>query len=218
MSGPIRLLIVDDHEVVRAGLRALFETVDRVEVVGEAEDLEGATAAVERTEPDVVLVDLRLRDSSGIDVCRRIRALRPRARLIVLTAYDDEEAASAALCAGADGFILKRSTGRDVIRAVKGVGSPAALIDAGIARRLLAPERVDPAAVHLAPVERDLAFLVASGLTNREISTRLGAPDATVKAQVSRLLARLGVSHRSEVHARLARLGIACRTGDDAAV
>jgi DNA-binding NarL/FixJ family response regulator len=205
----IRLLIVDDHEVVRAGLRSLFDRVGRVEVVGEAADLKTAVEASVRLAPDVALVDLRLGADSGVEVCRRIMAAAPATRVLILTAYADEVAAAAAVSAGARGFLLKGMRGRDLIRAVKGSDGPATVIDAGVARRMLGHEPSGPPAVALGAAETDLAGLIADGMTNHAIAERSGTPEATVKAQVSRLLARLGVVHRSEVPARLAALSAA---------
>ena len=206
MSPPIRLLIVDDHEVVRAGLRALFDVVDRVEVVGEAEDTATALAELDRTDPDVVLMDLRLGDESGVDACRAILARRPPTRVLLLSAYADERAAAQALGAGASGFLLKRSSGQAIIRAVKGVRDPDAIVDLEVMRRLAGALHPSVSIEPLTPHERELARLVAEGFTNREIAARLGSPEATVKAQVSRLLARLGLANRGEVGARLAAL------------
>jgi len=206
VSAPIRLLIVDDHEVVRAGLRALFGTVARVEVIGEAEDTAGAVEAVRNLGPDVVLMDVRLGEESGVDACRAILAIRPTARVILLSAFSDEVAAAEALRAGAVGYLLKRSSVQAVIRAVKGVGGPEAILDVEVALRLVGATAVRNEPAHLTEHERELARLVALGLTNHEIAERMQAPEATVKAQVSRLLAHLDLTHRAEVAARLANL------------
>lgn len=203
MTPPVRLLVVDDHEVVRAGLRALFDVVDRVEVVGEADDTATALAELDRTAPDVVLMDLRLGHESGVEACRAILARRPSTRVLLLSAYADERAAAQALEAGAAGFLLKRSSGQAIIRAVKGIRDPDAIVDLELLRRLAGAMHPSVSIEPLTPHERELARLVAEGLTNRQIAARLGSPEATVKAQVSRLLARLGLANRVEVRARL---------------
>ena len=218
MRPPLRLLIVDDHEVVREGLRAIFESVARVEVVGEAAGVAEAAEAARACQPDVALVDLRLAGESGVDACRAIRDEVPDARVIVLTAFDDEHQAAAALSAGAAGFLLKTASAGTLVRAVKGAGaSPGAIvIDATIARRLVEHAQHELGTCPLDPCDTILAQLVAAGLTNHEIAARIGAPEATVKARISRLLARLGLDHRTEVAARLAWLGvIVAATGGD---
>jgi DNA-binding NarL/FixJ family response regulator len=203
LDGPLRILIVDDHEIVREGLRALFETVPSLCVVGEAATVADAIEAARALAPDVVVMDNRLGDGSGVTACRRIIEERPGTRVIILTAYADEIAAAAALRAGAAGYLLKRTTGDGLIQAVTG-GSLEGIVDAGVLRRLVASS--DDVAGRLTARERELAGLVAEGLTNADISARLRLPAATVKSQVSRLLARLGAAHRSEIGVRLAAL------------
>lgn len=202
-SRELRILVVDDHEVVRAGLRALLDSVPGLSVIGEADtELEAVRAARQLT-PDVVVMDLRLGDGSGIGACRDIVAERPETRVLILTAFPDEIAAAAALRAGAAGFLLKRTTGDGLIQAVKGASSER-IVDAEVLRRIVSG--TDHGSVTLAPAERELAGLVAGGLTNADIAARLGLPSATVKSQVSRLLARLGATNRSELAARLIEL------------
>jgi DNA-binding NarL/FixJ family response regulator len=199
----LRILVVDDHEVVRAGLRALLDSVPGLSVIGEADtELEAVRAARQLT-PDVVVMDLRLGDGSGIDACRDIVAERPETRVLILTAFPDEIAAAAALRAGAAGFLLKRTTGDGLIQAVKGASSER-IVDADVLRRIVSG--TNHGSVALAPPERELAGLVAGGLTNADIAAHLGLPSATVKSQVSRLLARLGATNRSELAARLIEL------------
>ncbi len=210
MRPPLRLLIVDDHEVVREGLRAIFGSVARVDVVAEAGSVAEAAEAARSCQPDVALVDLRLAGESGLDACRAIRDAVPDARVIVLTAFDDEHEAAAALSAGAAGFLLKTTSAGTLVRAVKGAGEPpgATVIDAIIARRLVEHAQHESRACPLTPCDTALAQLVAAGLTNHEIAARIGAPEATVKARISRLLARLGLDHRTEMAARLMELGV----------
>lgn len=217
MRPPLRLLIVDDHEVVREGLRAIFESVQRVDVVGEAGGVAQAREVARSCQPDVALVDLRLAGESGVDACRAIRDEVPDARVIVLTAFDDEHQAAAALSAGAAGFLLKTASAGTLVRAVKGAGAGpgATVIDATIARRIVGHAQHELGAGPLGPGDTTLAQLVAAGLTNHEIAGRISAPEATVKARISRLLARLGLDHRRDVAARLAELGEAVATPGD---
>jgi DNA-binding NarL/FixJ family response regulator len=202
-SRVLRVLVVDDHEVVRAGLRALLDSVRGLSVVGEAETAPEAVRAARQLTPDVVVMDYRLGDGSGIDACRDILAERPATRVLILTAFPDEMAAAAALRVGAAGFLLKRTTGDGLIQAVKGASSER-IVDADVLGRMVSG--ADHGTGALSYAERELADLVAAGLTNAQIATRLGSPSATVKSQVSRLLARLGAVHRSELAARLAEL------------
>ena len=202
----LRILVVDDHEVVRAGLRALLESVRGLSVVGEAATAPEAIRAARQLTPDVVVMDYRLGDGSGISACRDIVAERPATRVLILTAFPDEMAAAAALRVGAAGFLLKRTTGDGLIQAVKGASSER-IVDADVLGRMVSG--TDHGTVALSTAERELADLVAAGLTNAQIAARMGSPSATVKSQVSRLLARLGAVHRSELAARLTELGSA---------
>ncbi|MFN8629211.1 MAG: response regulator transcription factor [Chloroflexota bacterium] len=192
----IRLLIVDDHEIVREGLRALFGTVPSVEVVGGADTAAAAVALADTLEPDVVVMDSRLGPDSGITACHEIVRRHPGTRVIVLTGYPDPVSAAAAIRAGAAGYVLKQSTAESLIQAVKG-GRSESVVDAEVLRHLASTG--DVRAEHLAPDERRLAGLVAEGLTNAEIAACLGLPVPTVKAHVSRLLAKLGAEGRAEV-------------------
>lgn len=203
---PVRVLIVDDHEVVRTGVRALLEAVDSVRVVGEAEDVEGAVALVGSLAPDVVILDLRLGSQSGLEACRQILRSRPATRVLMLSAHCDEEAAAEAISMGAAGFLLKRSTGRELVRAVKAARRSEAIIDAEVARRLSVAAARGLASDRMSEHEHELARMIATGLTNAEIATRLGVPEASVKISLSRLYARLGVTHRAQLPARLAEL------------
>lgn len=205
----IRLMIVDDHEIVRAGLRALFLGVERVELVAEAATGREAVELAMEFKPEVTLLDLRLDEESGLDVCRMLLADHPSMRVILLTAYADLAAAGEALRAGAAGFLLKRASGRALVRAVKGTDRTEVILDCDIARSILVPT---PRPV-LRDQERELAELLADGLTNQQIARCLDLPIATAKAQVSRLLLRLGVQHRAEVPARLSELTTAMPIG-----
>lgn len=195
----LRVLIVDDHEIVLEGLRALLEDVARVEVVGEASTMAGAIAANRELAPDVVVLDNQLADGTGVAACLAIRSEYPATRIVVLTAFADADVAAAALRAGASAFLLKRSAGDGLIRAVKGTGTEV-LVDSELAVHLVARESPPS----LTPAEARLARLVAAGFTNAGIAHELGASEATVKSRISRLLAHLGVAHRSEIAAHLA--------------
>ncbi len=196
--GHLRVLLVDDHDIVLEGLRALLEGVARVEVVGQASTAADAVYAARTLAPDVIVLDNQLGDGSGVAACRKIKAENPNIRVVMLTAYSDQKAAAAALRAGASAFLVKRSGGDSLIRAVKGTDTEV-LVDAELVSRLAAaPDRGA-----IGGSELRLARLVGAGLTNGRIAGQLGVSEATVKSQVSRLLAHLGVSHRSEVAGRL---------------
>jgi two-component system, NarL family, response regulator DevR len=203
----LRVLLVDDHEIVLEGLRALLENVARVEVVGQASTSAEAVSAARDLEPDVVVLDNRLGDGSGVAACRRIKAANQHVRVVMLTAYSDETAAAAALRAGASAFLLKRSGGDSLIRAVKGTDTES-LVDAELLTRLAVDRDRDRCLLTIQ--ELALAHLVEAGLTNGGIAERLGASEATVKSQISRLLAHLGVARRSEVGRRLAEIEADC--------
>ncbi len=206
-DGRTRVLLVDDHEIVLEGLRALLENVARVEVVGQASTAAEAVCAASDLEPDVVVLDNKLGDGSGVAACRRIKAANPQIRVVMLTAYSDETAAAAALRAGASAFLLKRSGGDSLIRAVKGTDTEA-LVDAELLTRMATARNRDTCV--LTVQELELARLVESGLTNADIAASLGASEATVKSKISRLLAHMGVARRSEVARRLADMELDC--------
>lgn len=199
----LRVLLVDDHDVVIEGLRSLLGEVGQVEVVGWAYSAAEAVDAARRLAPDVVVLDNRLGDGSGVSACRRIKAENDHIRVIMLTAYSDETAAAGALRAGASAFLLKRSGSDSLIRAVKGTDSET-LVDTELLSRLAAPHDRDSQS--LSARELELARLVEAGLTNGEIAARLAVSEATLKSRISRLLAHLGVSRRSEVARRLAEI------------
>jgi two-component system response regulator DevR len=203
----MRVLLVDDHEIVLEGLRALLENVARVEVVGQACSSAEAVTAAADLRPDVIVLDNRLGDGSGVAACRTIKAADPRVRVVMLTAYSDETAAAAALRAGASAFLLKRSGGDSLIRAVKGTDTEV-LVDAELLTRLAADR--NRGRRFLTAPELELAHLVEAGLTNSEIAERLGSSEASVKSQISRLLAHLDVARRSEVAGRLAEIEADC--------
>lgn len=208
----LTLLIVDDHEVVRTGLRTLFERSPGIEVIGEAHSVAGAVTEAARLKPDVVLMDLRLPDGSGVDACREIHAARPDTRVLFLTSYDDEQATLAAVFAGAHGYLLKEIGGDALVQAVKAVGAGQSILDPAATR--IIRERLQSVAgadLHgakgesLSPREQRVLEQVAQGKTNKEIAAVLGLSDKTVKNYLSNLFDKLRISRRSQAAAIFSR-------------
>ncbi len=202
MTGmPIRVFVLDDHEVVRRGLAALLDAEPDVEVVGEAATAAQARARIPAVRPDVAVLDVRLPDGSGIDVCRALHESAPEVRCLILTAYDDEEAVRSAVIAGAAGYIVKDVRSANLLDSVRAIAAGRRLIDPALARRVTeqlrgAPE--DPAYASLGLREQQILALIADGLTNRQIAERLGLAEKTVKNYVSSLLAKLGLERRTQ--------------------
>ncbi len=198
----IRVYLLDDHEVVRRGLRALLESDDGIEVVGESGSAVEATGAIPALRPDVAVLDGRLPDGSGIDVCRDIRAADPSIKGLILTSYDDDEALFGAIMAGASGYVLKEILGLDLVSAVRQVAGGSSLIapelTARVLDRLRNGESVAPELATLSPQERKLLELIAEGLTNRQIGERMFLAEKTVKNYVSSILAKLGLERRTQ--------------------
>jgi two-component system, NarL family, response regulator DevR len=210
-AGPLRLMLVDDHEVVRSGLRAMLETGGEVRVVAEAGSVGDAIAEAERTRPDVIVMDIRLADGSGIEATREIRARRPETRVLMLTSYADDETLFASIMAGASGYVLKQVHGTDLVRAIRAVGQGQSLLDPVITGKVLERLRKgkhllrDERLARLSAQEERILTLVAEGLTNREVGARLKLAEKTVKNYVSTILSKLEVSRRAEAAAYLAR-------------
>lgn len=208
---PIRLLVVDDHEVVREGLVSLLNRKDGFQVVAQAGTAAAAIDAVRRFEPDMVLMDVRLPDRSGIDATREIRAVRPNARVVILTSYPDEEVIFASIAAGASGYLLKQIRGRELADALRRVADGGSLLDPAVTGQVL--ERVRQMAVGEAndPIaklncrEQEILLLMAEGKTNREIASQVSLSDKTVKNYVSKILRTLGLRHRSHAPVFVAR-------------
>jgi DNA-binding NarL/FixJ family response regulator len=204
------VFLLDDHEVVRAGLRALIESADDLEVVGEASCAAEAMVRIPLAKPDVAVLDVRLPDGSGIEVCRDIRAERPDIVCIMLTSYADDEALFAAVMAGAAGYLLKQVGGMDLVNAIRRAASGASLLDPIVTERVL--ERVrqgpreDPKLSALSPQERRILDLIAQGDTNRQIAEALFLSEKTVKNYVSNLLGKLGMERRTQAGTYAARL------------
>jgi len=214
----IRVFLLDDHEIVRRGLRELFETQDDLEVVGEASNAEEAMMRVPPARPDVAVLDVRLPGASGIEVCRDLRAAMPELRCLMLTSFADDEALFAAILAGASGYLLKQIRGPELVSAVRRVAAGQSLIDpaltAAVMERLRGKQE-DERIARLSPQERRILDLIAEGKTNRQIGAEMYLAEKTVKNYVSNLLAKMGFSRRTEaaVYATRAK---STKPGDDA--
>jgi two-component system, NarL family, response regulator DevR len=208
---PLRLLVVDDHEVVRQGLVSLLDRREGFQVVAEAGTVADAIEQARRFQPDIVVMDVRLPDGSGVEACRDIRAERPETRVIMLTSYPDEEAVLAAIVAGASGYLLKQIRARDLVAALETVGRGESLLDPAVTERVL--ERVRRIATggqndelaQLTPQEQKILMLVAEGKTNKEIASEVFLSDKTVKNYVSSILAKLNLERRAQVAAFVAK-------------
>jgi two-component system, NarL family, response regulator DevR len=208
-TGKTRVLLCDDHEVVREGLRSLIARQEGMSIVGEAGTVAESVEAAARTKPDVVIMDVRLPDGSGVEACRAIREARPETRVIMLTSYADEEALFASIIAGASGYLLKQTRGQAVVDAINVVAAGGSLLDPDVTGKVL--ERVretrgdDPALASLTEQERKVLAGLAEGHTNREIGETLFLSEKTVKNYVSRILDKLGLSRRAEAAAYMAK-------------
>ncbi len=209
----VRLLLVDDHEVLRLGLRSLFDTAGGFLVVGEAGTVAEGIAQARAQRPDVAIVDLRLPDGSGVEACREIRSERPETRVVVLTSYSDEDAVISSIVSGAAGYLLKQTPPRQLVEAVRTVALGGSLLDPAITglvldrlKRAGARGAEDPlVAAGLSPQERNILPLIAEGKTNREIAEVLVLSERTIKTYVSNILQKLQLSRRSEAAAFSAR-------------
>jgi two-component system response regulator DevR len=210
---PIRLLVVDDHEIVRAGLRALFARAGGIDVIADVASAEAAIAAAVVHQPDVVLMDVRLPDGSGVESCREILALCPRTRVVLLTSYDDQDAVLAAVLAGAHGFVLKEIGGDSLVRAIRCVADGHSILDSSAAKtiidRMRSPSATGPIGdgERLSPQEQQVLALVAQGRTNKEIGSAMSLSDKTVKNYLSNVFQKLRVSRRAEAAALYSRRG-----------
>lgn len=205
----IRVLICDDHEVVREGLRGLISRQDGMNVVGEAGTVAESIDAAARAKPDVVIMDVRLPDGSGVEACRAIREARPETKVIMLTSYADDEALFASIIAGAAGYLLKQTRGQAVVDAVSAVAAGRSLLDPDVTGKVLERLREsraeDPALASLTEQERKVLSGLADGKTNREIGEALFLSEKTVKNYVSRILDKLGLARRAEAAAYMAK-------------
>lgn len=207
----LRLLVVDDHEVVRQGLVALLDRRDSFQVVAEAGTVAEAIEQADRFRPDLVIMDVRLPDGSGIEACREIRAEHPGTRVVMLTSYPDEEAVLSAIVAGASGYLLKQVRARDLVSALESVGRGESLLDPAVTEKVL--ERVRRIATsaytdefaQLTAQEQKILLLVAEGKTNKEIAAEVFLSDKTVKNYVSSILSKLNLQRRAQAAAFVAK-------------
>lgn len=207
---PVRVMLVDDHEVVREGLRTLLGRNKGMIVAAEAATMQEAIDTAARAKPDVIVMDVRLPDGSGVEACRTIREARPETKVIMLTSYADDEALFASIVAGAAGYLLKQTRGQAVLDAINSVAAGRSLLDPDVTGKVL--ERVrrgrednDPAFASLTEQERKVLEQLAEGKTNREIGAILFLSEKTVKNYVSRILDKLGLSRRAEAAAYMAK-------------
>jgi two-component system response regulator DevR len=198
----ISVFLLDDHEVVRQGIRTMLEASGRIRVIGESDSAEEATARIPALRPDVAVLDVRLPDGSGIEVCRAIRSVDPGLKALILTSYDDDEALFSAIMAGASGYVLKDVKRGDLLKAVEQVHAGQSLIDPALVTRVLDRVRngpqVAPELENLSEQEMALLGYVAEGLTNRQISEQMFLSEKTVKNYVSNLLGKLGLERRTQ--------------------
>jgi two-component system response regulator DevR len=208
---PIRVMLVDDHEVVRGGIKALLQATDDIVVTAEAGSVREAIDEAERSRPDVVVMDVRLTDGSGIEATREIRARRPQTAVLMLTSFADDEALFASIMAGASGYVLKQIKSAELLRAIRAVGQGQSLLDPAVTKNVLDRLRKgkhllrDEKLARLSPQEERILSLVAHGRTNKEIGEELHLAEKTVKNYVSSILSKLEVARRAEAAAYLAR-------------
>ncbi|GAA3959647.1 response regulator transcription factor [Gordonia caeni] len=201
---PVRVFLVDDHELVRRGLRDLLGTADDLQVVGEAATVKEAVNGIGATRPDVAVLDVRLPDGNGVELCREVRSRNPNVHCLMLTSYADDDALLAAVLAGASGFVLKQILGHNLIAAVRTVGRGGSLLDDRSTAALLARLRNDKKEKHdplaeLTGQEREVFHLIGEGLTNRQIAERMFLAEKTIKNYVSHILAKLDMQRRTQV-------------------
>jgi two-component system response regulator DevR len=205
----IRVFLLDDHELVRRGLRDLLETEDDLEVTGEASTADEALRRLPAARPDVAVLDVRLPDGSGVEVCRDIRSAHPQVHCLMLTSYADDEALFDAIMAGASGYVLKQVRGNELVEDIRRVAAGQSLLDPAVTARVLdrlrrGPEE-DAQVAALTEQEQHILELLAEGLTNRQIAERMYLAEKTVKNSVSNLLAKMGMSRRTEAAVYAAR-------------
>ena len=210
VDSPLRLLLVDDHEVVRAGLRTLLSLESDLVIVGEAGSGEEALILARRARPDVVLLDVVMEGLGGVETCRALRSLSQPPRVLMLTSYSDDDAVISSILAGASGYLLKNTARAELLRAIRAVGAGQELIDPAVTskvtRRLTSlAQRPQPLPDPLSEREREVLALIAQGCTNREIATQLVISEKTAGHHVSHILDKLGLSRRSEAAAYAVR-------------
>jgi two-component system response regulator DevR len=207
---PLAVFLLDDHEVVRTGLRALLEAGDDIAVVGEAGTVAEALSRIPAVKPDVAILDVRLPDGSGVEVCREVRSADPDIVCVMLTSYADDEALIASIMAGAAGYVLKQIGSLDLLDTIRRAGAGESLLDPALTDRVIDRLRegpaVDPRLASLTPQERRILDLIAEGNTNRQIAEEMYLAEKTVKNYVSNLLAKLGMERRTQAATFAARL------------
>ncbi|HKA93499.1 MAG TPA: response regulator transcription factor [Acidimicrobiia bacterium] len=210
MGNAVRVFLLDDHEIVRRGVKELLEAEGDLEVVGEAGTAADALARIPPTRPDVAVLDVRLPDGDGVEVCREIRSAHPEIHCLMLTSFADDEALFQAIMAGASGYVLKQIKGADVVEAVRAVAAGRSLLDpsvtARVVERLRNGQEEDELLARLSPQERNILRLIADGLTNRQIAEQVHLAEKTVKNYVSNLLSKLGMERRTQAAVYAARL------------
>ena len=208
---PLRVMLVDDHEIVRNGIRAMLDAQDDIVVTTEAGSVREAVDEAARTRPDVIVMDVRLSDGSGIEATREIRANRPETKVLMLTSFADDEALFSSIMAGASGYVLKQVKSGDLLRAIRAVGAGDSLLDPSVTNAVLDRLRKgkhlmkDEKLARLSPQEERILQLIAEGWTNRQIGDELHLAEKTVKNYVSSILSKLEVARRAEAAAYLAR-------------
>jgi DNA-binding NarL/FixJ family response regulator len=200
--GNVRVFLLDDHEIVRRGIREMLEDTREIDVVGEASTAAEALRRIPASRPNVAVLDARLEDGSGIDVCREIRSVHPEVGCLILTSYDDDDALFAAIMAGAAGYLLKQIKGTDLIGAIRTIASGRSLLDPAVTQKVLTRLREGPAEESKLSVlgdrEREILLLIAEGLTNRQIASRIHLSEKTVKNYVSAILEKLELTSRTQ--------------------
>ena len=210
----IRIMVVDDHEVVRSGLKAILEPEEDLEVVGEASSAREAVQKVPRLDPHVVLMDVRMGEMSGIEACRLIKSAHPQVNMLMLTSFSEEEAVTAAIMAGASAYILKNVGRADLIKTIRAVAAGQNLLDPSVTKRVmeklaqLAAKEEERAVEVISEREKEVLTLVARGLTNKEIAKNLIITENTARNHVSRILDKLGLTRRSEAAVFAAEHGL----------
>jgi DNA-binding NarL/FixJ family response regulator len=206
----IRVYLLDDHEIVRQGIRTFLEAAGDIEVIGESGSAVDASSRIPALRPDVAVLDARLPDGSGIEVCRTVRSVDPTINALILTSYDDDEALFAAIMAGAAGYVLKEVKSSDLLTAIRHVAAGKSLIDPALTARVLErvrnPVTVAPELADLTEQEMRLLEYIAQGMTNRQIGEQMFLAEKTVKNYVSSVLAKLGVERRTQAAVLAAKL------------
>jgi two-component system, NarL family, response regulator DevR len=209
-NGAIKVFLLDDHEIVRRGLRDLLEAEDDLVVIGESGSAREAERIIPALRPQVAVLDARLPDGTGIDVCRTIRSRDPSIHALILTSYDDDQALFAAIMAGAAGYVLKQVRSNELVQAIRTVAGGQSLLDPAVTAKVLERLRSGTAEpeefAHLTEREKEILRLIAEGMTNRQIGQRLFIAEKTVKNYVSSLLAKLGLERRTQAAVLAAKL------------